>query len=286
VSENLPWYNANFLCATSELKDSKIALLGAPYDSTTSFRPGTRYGPPAVRTASYGLESFSPELDRDLEDISFCDLGDLELPFGRPERAFDVLRAGVKHILDHNLMPLVIGGEHSLTLPCVEAVHQKYPELHLLVFDAHCDLRDEYLEEPFSHASVMRRCCELLGTERLRQFGIRSGTKEEFAFAREHKLQLPFTKVAFAETLKRIGEAPIYLSIDLDVHDPASFPGTGTPEPGGVSFRDTFELMKLLKGKNVVATDVMELSPHYDTTGCSAVLAAKVIRELMLILSF
>ena len=146
MNETLPWYNANFLCASTKLEGSKIALLGAPYDSTTSFRPGTRYGPPAVRAASYGLESYSPELNLDLEDISFSDLGDLELPFGRPERAFDVLRAGVQYVLENNVMPLVIGGEHSLTLPCVEAVHKKYPSLHLLVFDAHCDLREEYLE--------------------------------------------------------------------------------------------------------------------------------------------
>ncbi len=281
----LPWLNASYLSATHSPADSEIALLGAPYDSTTSFRPGTRYGPAAVRSASYGIESYSPQLHRDLDDIKLCDMGDLELPFGRPERAFEVLRAGVNHILNLESIPLIIGGEHSLTLPCVEAIREQYPDLHLIVFDAHCDLREEYLDEPLSHACVMRRCCDLLGTKRVHQFGIRSGTREEFEYARHHQLQHPFTAEAFAAELDKIGDHPIYFSIDLDVHDPACFPGTGTPEPGGVTYSDTFKLIEQLLRKKVVAADVMELSPHYDSSGCSAVLAAKVVRELALILT-
>ncbi|MDK9701006.1 MAG: agmatinase [bacterium] len=278
----LPWLSSNFLTAQATLETAQVALLGAPYDSTTSFRPGTRYGPAALRAASYGIESYSPELDRDLEELQICDLGDLELPFGRPERAFDVLRAGVEHILAQNVMPVVIGGEHSLTYPCVKAVAKKYPGLHVIVFDAHCDLREEYLAEPFSHASVMRRCCDVLGTKNVHQFGIRSGTREEYSFARENFLHHPYTPESLREVLQKIGDAPIYFSMDLDVHDPAVFPGTGTPEPGGVFYPDTIKMFQQFAGKNIVAVDWMELSPHYDTSGCSAVLAAKLLRELLL----
>lgn len=278
----LPWLSNHFLTAEHPIEGAQIALLGAPYDSTTSFRPGTRYGPNAIRVASYGLESYSPEIDRDLSEIKLCDLGDLELPFGRPERAFDVLSKGVEYIINVQTIPIVLGGEHSLTFPCVHVMKEKFLDLHLIVLDAHCDLRDEYLEEPYSHACVIRRCCDILGTDNVHQFGIRSGTKEEFLFAREHQLHHSYSTKSLSDVLERIGDAPIYLSLDLDVHDPSVFPGTGTPEPGGVFYPQTIEMFNVLQGSNIVGADFMELSPHYDASGCSSVLAAKLLREFIL----
>lgn len=280
--KELPWLSTNFLTADHPLENAQVAFIGAPFDSTTSFRPGTRYGPSAIRSASYGIESYSPEIHRDLMELRICDLGDLELPLGRPERAFDTLSAGIRFILNHSALPILLGGEHSLTFASVKTLYEFFPDLHLIVFDAHCDLRDEYLEEPFSHACVIRRCCELLGTNHVHQFGIRSGTKEEFTYAQQYGLQHRYHPQALLDVLQKIGSQPIYLSIDLDVHDPSIFPGTGTPEPGGVTFFQTIEMFNALQGYRVVGCDLMELSPHYDPTGCSSVLAAKILRELLL----
>ncbi|MCX7836061.1 MAG: agmatinase [bacterium] len=278
---DFPWLSHHYLTAEHTLENAQIALIGAPYDSTTSFRPGARFGPSAIRTASYGIESYSPYVHRDLTELRICDLGDLELPFGSPERAFSTLSEGIRFVLNQSVVPILLGGEHSLTYASVRVFQEFYPNLHLIVFDAHCDLREEYLEEPYSHASVVRRCCDLLGTNRIHQFGIRSGMKEEFFYARQHGLQHFYNPQSLLDVLQRIGNEPIYLSIDLDVHDPSVFPGTGTPEPGGVTFLDTLDMFNALENFRIVGADLMELSPHYDSTGCSSVLAAKVLRELL-----
>ena len=271
-----------FIGCDAEYEDASLVLFGAPFDSTTSYRPGTRYGSSAIRHESFGLETYSPYQDEDLEDYAVFDCGDLELSFGSPEAALADIEERTKEILQDNKLPLLIGGEHLVTLGAFRAVHEKYPDLHIIHFDAHADLRDDYLGVKLSHACVMRRCYELVGDGRLHQFCIRSGTREEFTFAAEHTHMHKFDFTGLAETIKQLGDTPLYFSIDLDCLDPSAFPGTGTPEAGGVSFPKLLQAIETVCSGNVVGADVNELSPMLDTSGASTALACKVVRELIL----
>lgn len=274
----------NFIGADSSFEDSEIVLFGAPYDSTTSFRPGTRFGPSAMRNESFGIETYSPYQDRDLEtDAKVCDEGDLELPFGAPDRALDMIEAKASEILSAGKIPFLLGGEHLVTLGAVRAAARRYPNLCIIHFDAHADLREDYLGVKLSHACVMRRCHDILGDGRIWQFGIRSGTKDEFSFMREgHVTTEPFS-VKTLLSLKLPKGTPVYLTVDLDVLDPAEFPGTGTQEAGGLRFADLLSaLMDILKRFNVVALDNVELSPSLDASGRSTALACKLLREELL----
>ncbi|MDY2739975.1 MAG: agmatinase [Acidaminococcus sp.] len=275
-----------FLACDAPYKKAQIVLFGAPFDSTTSYRPGTRFGPSAIRHESFGLETYSPYQDKDLEDYAVFDSGDLELPFGSPRRALDAIRKRTETILRDGKLPLLLGGEHLVTLGAFEAVLEKYPDLHLIHFDAHTDLREDYLGEPLSHACVIRRCYDLIGDGRIHQFCIRSGLKEEFSFARTHTDFHPFGFDGLKETVDRLKEegVPIYFTIDLDCLDPAAFPGTGTPESGGVWFPGLLQAILMVAKTRVVASDVNELSPHLDASGASTALACKVVRELLLTL--
>ena len=274
----------NFIGADSSFEDSEIVLFGAPYDSTTSFRPGTRFGPSAMRNESFGIETYSPYQDRDLEtDAKVCDEGDLELPFGAPDRALDMIEAKAGEILSAGKIPFLLGGEHLVTLGAVRAAARRYPNLCIIHFDAHADLREDYLGVKLSHACVMRRCHDILGDGRIWQFGIRSGTKDEFSFMREgHVTTEPFS-VKTLLSLKLPKGTPVYLTVDLDVLDPAEFPGTGTQEAGGLRFADLLSaLTDILKRFNVVALDNVELSPSLDASGRSTALACKLLREELL----
>lgn len=275
-----------FLACDAPYEKAQIVLFGAPFDSTTSYRPGTRFGPSAIRHESFGLETYSPYQDKDLEDYAVFDSGDLELPFGSPRRALDAIRERTETILRDGKLPLLLGGEHLVTLGAFEAVLEKYPDLHLIHFDAHTDLREDYLGEPLSHACVIRRCYDLIGDGRIHQFCIRSGLKEEFSFARTHTDFHPFGFDGLKETVDRLKEegVPIYFTIDLDCLDPAAFPGTGTPESGGVWFPGLLQAILMVAKTRVVASDVNELSPHLDASGASTALACKVVRELLLTL--
>ena len=161
-----------------------IVIFGVPLDGTASFRPGARFGPAAIRSDSFGLETYSPYCDRDLTECSICDAGDLELPFGNTEKVLRLTQEHTAEILAAGKRPVMLGGEHLITLGAVRAMLKQYPDLCILHLDAHTDLRDEYLGETLSHASVIRRVWELVGDGRIHQFGIRSGEKEEFEFAR------------------------------------------------------------------------------------------------------
>lgn len=227
-----------FIGCEKEFSDAEIVLFGAPFDGTVSYRPGTRFGPHAMRSESYGLETYSPYQDADLEEASVCDMGDLDLSFGNSTRTISDIERWAEEILDKDKLPFLLGGEHLVTLGSVRAAMQKYPQMHLIHFDAHADLRDDYLGEKLSHASVIRRCHDLLGDGRIHQFGIRSGDREEFSFAKEHTFLVPYHFTGLDEKLERLGRTPLYLTVDLDVMDPSVFPGTGTPEPGGASFDD------------------------------------------------
>ncbi len=277
----------SFIGADSTFEDSRIVIFGAPYDSTTSFRPGTRFGPAAVRSESFGIETYSPYQDRDLEtDVAVHDAGDLELPFGAPDRALAMIEAKADEILSAGKIPFLLGGEHLVSLGAVRAAAKKYPDLHIIHFDAHADLREDYLGVRLSHACVMRRCHDLLGDGRIWQFGIRSGTRDEFAFMREgHVTTEPFSVNTLASLSFPEG-TPVYLTVDLDVLDPSEFPGTGTQEAGGLRFTELLSaLTEILRRFNVVALDNVELSPGLDASGRSTALACKILREQMLSLA-
>ncbi len=275
-----------FIGCESSYEDAKIVLFGAPFDSTTSFRPGARFGPAAMRHESFGLETYSPYQDKDLEDITVFDSGDLELCFGSSESALADITARTQKILTDEKFPLLLGGEHLVTLGAVRAVLEKYPDLHIVHFDAHADLRDDYLGAQLSHACVLRRCHDLIGDGRIHQFCIRSGEREEFRFASQHTDMHPFTFDGLSELAEHLKQAqiPVYLTIDLDCLDPSAFPGTGTPEAGGVSFLQLLDAIRTITQGNIVAADVNELAPMLDTSGVSTATACKVLRELLLAL--
>lgn len=274
----------NFIGAESGFDEARAVIFGAPYDSTTSFRPGTRFGPSAVRTESFGIETYSPYQDRDLEtDVRVHDAGDLELPFGAPDRALDMIEAKASEILDAGKIPVLLGGEHLVTLGAVRAAAKRFPDLRIIHFDAHADLREDYLGVKLSHACVMRRCHDVLGDGRIWQFGIRSGTRDEFAFMKAgHVTTEPFS-VKTLSSLEFAAGTPVYLTVDLDVLDPSEFPGTGTQEAGGLKFAELLSaLTEIFSRFNVVAFDNVELSPALDPSGRSTALACKLLREEML----
>ena len=278
----------SFIGADSSYTDAKAVIFGAPYDSTTSFRPGTRFGPAAIRSESFGIETYSPLQDRDLEDFPFFDSGDLELPFGAPDRALEMIETRAEKILEAGKIPFLLGGEHLVTLGAVRAVAKRHPDLHIIHFDAHADLREDYLGVRLSHACVMRRCHELLGDGRIFQFGIRSGTREEFAFMRDgHVVTEPFSDATLPQVVESIPpDAPVYLTIDMDVLDPSAFPGTGTPEAGGFTYRQLVaDVVRICGQLNVVGIDNVELAPTLDPTGRSTALACTFLRECLLALS-
>ena len=273
-----------FIGCDASYDDARIVLFGAPFDSTTSFRPGTRFAPHAIRSESFGLETYSPWLDRDLEDISVFDSGDIELCIGSADKALDQISERTATILKDGKIPFMIGGEHLVTLGAFREVFKKYPDVHIIHFDAHTDLRDDYLDVKLSHACVLRRCHDLVGDGRIHQFGIRSGERAEWQWARAGHTDLhPFSFDGLAETVAGLAGKPVYFTIDLDVMDPSVFPGTGTPEYGGVTFMQLFEALKTVCiGSNIVGLDVNELCPPYDQTGASTAAACKIIRELLL----
>ena len=275
---------STFIACDSEYDDSHMVIFGAPFDSTTSYRPGTRFGSKAIRSESFGIETYSPYQDKDLEDISVFDGGDLELVFGNPIKALDQIEEFTAQILNDGKVPFMLGGEHLVTLGAVRAVSKKYQDLHIIHFDAHADLREDYLGEKLSHATVMRRCWELIGDDRIYQFGIRSGDRSEFTWAREHVFTNKFNLNGLDEVIKKLGDKPVYLTIDLDVLDPSQFCGTGTPEAGGVDFMTLLNAVISLSGLNIVALDMNELSPQYDLSGASTALACKLLREILLAL--
>ena len=275
-----------FIGCDAAYRSADTVLYGAPFDSTTSYRPGARFGPSAIRHESYGIETYSPYQDADLTDLSVFDSGDLELCFGSPEKALDAIRARAALLLGDGKLPLLLGGEHLVTLGAVQAAAARWPDLHILHFDAHADLRDDYLGAALSHACVMRRCHDLLGDGRIHQFCIRSGERDEFRFAARHTELHRFGFSGLAETVAALcaANAPVYLTVDLDCLDPSCFPGTGTPEAGGVSFLQLLDAIRTVAKANIVAADLNELAPTLDPTGVSTATACKVLRETLIAL--
>lgn len=276
-----------FIACDKSFEEAKVVLFGAPYDSTTSFRPGTRFGPAAMRSESFGIETYSMLMDKDLiDDTAVFDSGDIELPFGNQEVALKMIEERADEILSAGKLPFLLGGEHLVTLGAVRAALKKYPDLHIIHFDAHADLREDYLGNPLSHACVLRRCHDLLGDKRIFQFGIRSGTREERQFMKDgHVTTELFSDTTLPEVVSSLDGKPIYLTIDMDVLDPSEFPGTGTQEAGGFNYLQLVKDMRLICEKlNVVGIDNVELNPSLDTSGRSTALACKFLREELLAL--
>jgi agmatinase len=273
-----------FIGCDSEYSEADIVLFGAPFDSTTSFRPGARFGSAAIRHESFGIETYSPYQDKDLLDKKVFDCGDLELSFGLPEAALGDIEEQSRKILNDGKLPILIGGEHLVTLGSVRAVFEKYPDLQIVHFDAHCDLRDDYLGAKLSHACVLRRCHELVGDGKIHQFCIRSGDRDEFLFAKDHTDMHKFNFDGLAEVCEELrkNNTPVYFTIDLDCMDPSLFCGTGTPEAGGVTFTELLNAILTVSKTNIVGADINELAPMLDQSGASTAVACKVLRELIL----
>ena len=273
-----------FIGCDSDYEESKIVLFGAPFDSTTSFRPGARFGSSAIRHESFGIETYSPYQDKDLTDLKVFDSGDLELCFGSPEDALKDIEEQARKIVNDGKLPIMLGGEHLVTFAAVKAVFEKYPKMHIIHFDAHADLRDDYLGAKLSHACVIRRCYELVGDGRIHQFCIRSGDREEFRFADEHTDMHKFDFDGLTELIEELksDNLPVYFTIDLDCLDPSVFCGTGTPEAGGVNFKELLNAILEVSKTNIVGADLNELAPMLDISGASTAVACKVLRELIL----
>ena len=273
-----------FIGCNASYEDAKIVLFGAPFDSTTSFRPGARFGPAAMRHESFGLETYSPYQDADLTDYTVFDSGDLELCFGSTEAALWDIEDRTETILADGKLPVLLGGEHLVTLGAFRAVLKRYPDVHIIHFDAHADLRDDYLGAKLSHACVLRRCHDLIGDGRIHQFCIRSGERQEFQVAKEHTDMHPLTLDGLSDCVAvlKASHTPVYFTIDLDCLDPSVFPGTGTPEAGGITFLQLLEAMQEVSRCRIVGADVNELAPMLDTTGVSTATSCKVLRELLI----
>ncbi len=273
----------SFQSCQSEYKDSDVVIFSAPLDTTTSFRPGTRFAGNHIRIDSVGIEWYSPYQDKSLKDYKTCDIGDLEMPLGDLEGALDVIYKTTKKIINDKKLPLMIGGEHLVTYPVVKALMEKYKELHIIHLDAHTDLRDEFLGMKLSHATVLRRSYDL--GAKIYSFGIRSGDKHEFEWAKEHIYLRKFDLETLDEKVNLLKDKPVYITIDLDILDPGVFPGTGTPEPGGIQFKELLSAFDLFQNlNNIVGADIVELNPLLDPSGASTMAAIKALRELVLLL--
>lgn len=274
-----------FIGCECSYESADIVLFGAPFDGTTSFRPGARFGSKAIRSESFGIETYSPYQDKDLETLNIYDGGDLELCFGNTKKVLKDIESCVDEIYKDSKIPCMIGGEHLITLGAIRSAIKKYKDLHVIHFDAHTDLREEYLGEKLSHATVMKRVWDIIGDDKLYQYGIRSGEREEFYWAKEHTNLTKFNFDGIDEAIANLGDKPVYISIDLDVLDPSEFCGTGTPEAGGVSFLQLLEPIIKIGKLNIVGMDIVELSPFYDQSGRSTAIACKILRELILSIS-
>ena len=278
----LPFIENHFVSAKASFQDSAAIILGCPFDGTASFRPGARFGPSAIRRASWGIETYSPYLDRDLDQIRIHDMGDMDLPLGDKEISFRLIQEALRKILSDRKFPIVLGGDHLVTLPVVEEILRVYPKLHLIHVDAHTDLREDYLGETLSHSTVMRKLLAPLGKGRLSQIGVRSGTEDEFRLADRLKTVVPLGQASVRSMVKRLKNRPVYITLDLDVFDPGILPGVGTPEPGGITFQQFISLLKGLQSLHVIGFDLVELTPDYDPTQISAITASVILREMIL----
>lgn len=273
-----------FLNSGDEYQCSKAVLVGAPMDFTASFRPGSRFGPDIIREMSWVLETYSPYLDKDLNDLYLYDYGNIEPVFGNTDETMAIIGSVAAELFADDKFPVFLGGEHLISLPVIRAAADKYGNsLVLLHFDAHADLRDDYCGQHLSHATVIRRCCEFIDPGNVYQFGIRSGTAEEFEWGRTNTNFYPFELLRpLMASIERLKNRPVYITFDIDVVDPAFAPGTGTPEPAGLAPAEVLEAVRILKDVNVIGFDLVEVMRSGDAAGITGVLGAKIVREALL----
>ena len=272
-----PFLDRNWMGQNPDYEKSEIIMLGLPFDGTVSYRPGSRFAPEQIRLASWGLEEYSPYFDKHLEECNFHDAGDLEFPLGNTVKSLDLIEKNVREIYKDGKKVFGIGGEHLVTLPEIKAISEFYKDLAIVHFDAHTDLRKEYLGEALSHSAVIRHAGEIIGFENIKQIGIRSGMKEEFELMKKYNTQI----YDYSE-LDCFKKKNIFITVDLDVLDTSIMPGTGTPECGGLKFNDLIGWFKYLSHFDIIGADVVELAPDYDASGASTAVATKVIRELLM----
>ena len=272
-----PFLYRNWMAQNPDYETSDIVMLGLPFDGTVSYRSGSRFAPEQIRLASWGLEEYSPVFDKELADVNFHDVGDLEFPLGNTYASLDMIRENVEQIYKEGKRVLGIGGEHLVTLPEIQAISKFYNDFAIIHFDAHTDLREEYLGEEMSHSAVIRHCSKIVGADNIKQIGIRSGMKEEWEFMKKHN-----TLCHKFSDIDCIKSKPVFVTVDLDCLDTSIMPGTGTPEAGGMTFKELNEWFKYLKDFNIIGADVVELAPDYDSSGASTAVATKVIRELLM----
>ncbi|MEI7026435.1 agmatinase [Paenibacillus sp. y28] len=279
-------YSGNvFIASSPDYAAAQAVIYGMPMDYTVSFRPGSRFGPGRIREVSIGLEEYSPYLDRSLDQVKYFDAGDIPLPFGNPGRALEVIGEYVKGLLADGKFPLGLGGEHLVSWPVLREVYAKYPDLAIIHIDAHADLREQYEGEPLSHSTPLRKAAELIGGKNVYQFGIRSGTREEFEYARKHLNLYPFDVLEpLKKVLPELAGRPVYLTIDIDVLDPSAAPGTGTAEAGGITSKELLASIHALAASDVkvIGADVVEVAPVYDPTEQTPIAASKLVREILL----
>ena len=274
-----PFLQRNWIGSVDCYDSARVVMVGLPFDGTCSYRPGSRFAPERLRLASWGLEDYSPVYDKHLDDVKFYDAGELEFPLGNTQKSLDLIEKNAKIIFNSNKKFLGIGGEHLVTLPAVRACKEKYDNLAVIHFDAHTDLRQDYLGEKLSHASVMRRIGEIVGFENIKQIGIRSGLKEEFDLMKKYN-----TLVKNFSELDVFRNKKVFLTIDVDVLDPSVLPGTGTPEPDGLLYRELAEWIEFLKDFDIVGADIVELAPDYDSSEVSTAIVSKIVRDVLMIL--
>lgn len=267
-------------------EDAKVILYGMPMDWTVSYRPGSRFGPNRIREVSIGLEEYSPYLDRELHEVPFFDAGDIPLPFGNAQKSLDLIEEYADSILEKGKFPLGMGGEHLVSWPVFRAMHKKYPDLAIIHMDAHTDLREEYEGEPLSHSTPIRKVAGLIGPENVFSFGIRSGMKEEFEWAKEAGMHISKFEVLepLKQVLPKLKGRPVYVTIDIDVLDPAHAPGTGTVDAGGITSKELLASIHAIAGSDVqvVGADLVEVAPVYDHSDQTANTASKLLREMLL----
>src|SRR5215467_9555744 len=274
-----------FIACDREPAEGRILLYGIPFEGRVNLRKGADGGPRDLRVACDSIETYSPALARDLEDLPLADIGDCELPAGvSPREQLDAARKEIAAWWRPGLIPFMLGGDHTATVPVIEVLAPSYPDLQILQLDAHPDTREEFLGERYNYASAMARVMDVVPAERVYQVGMRTGSREEFERRRPHFF--PAHEGHPREVVKRLlpelARHPLYVTIDIDVLDPADAPGTGSPEPGGLRVPELIEIVRMLEGCQIIGGDLVEVAHAWDPSARTGIAASWVIREAML----
>jgi agmatinase len=273
-----------FIACRAPYPDARIVLFGIPFEGSVNLRTGADRGPRDLRIASDSIETYSPVLERDLEDLGMADLGDCELGGGSPREQLARAREEVRGFWHPGLLTVMLGGDHTATLPIIEVLAPAIPDLRVLQLDAHPDLREEFLGERYNYASAMARVMDVVAPERVYQVGMRTGAREEYRRKVPHLY--PAHTVHPVEAVRglvpELSRHPLYVTIDVDVRDPSQAPGTGAPEPCGLLASELIDIVRLLEPCTIVGTDLMEVAHAFDPSGRTGITASWILREAIL----